>query len=59
MPKRGARPWGRERVARALTREESRERIQSDGWGLAVSEDPDKGCLGIAAFCMVSVVKYL
>jgi hypothetical protein len=57
--KRGARPWGRERVARALTREESRERIQPDAPRPGAGEHPDNPRGGIPAFCRFFGVKDL
>lgn len=55
----GARPRGRERVARALTREESRERIQPDVWPLPGGKDPDKRVRRISAVSGFRPVKYL
>jgi hypothetical protein len=57
--KRGARPWGRERVARALTREESRERSQIDVREPARGKHPDNPQGRLAAFCTILDVKYL
>jgi hypothetical protein len=57
--KRGARPWGRERAARALTREESRERSQTDAREPAGGKHPDNPRAELAAFCTILDVKYL
>jgi hypothetical protein len=57
--KRGARPWGRERVARALTREESRERSQIDVCEPAGGKHPDNPRAALAAFCRFPGVKDL